>query len=337
MTSPTDENAWSSEELRLGLRYHAVRAETEAGNVFFNQFIYHQYLIEGRFSECVNSGIQLLLLCKSLDPASYDKIHKGSAYYWIGMAACLMNDFQAATYFFDAAVSEDLRAGYHPLTRSTPSFKFLLAQSDNPAQAARDLTKALANRFEFGINDYVQRPGISAQNQTFDIDQLRDRLIAPSLIRGREKYRTMVTALVSFALEWHYLNALMEVRPVTGTSEPFFVHLFKGCVLIESLAKLNPKFVPPTQHRSLVSVLQFLQHQLGIPNDLPTSSQGLSDVLLYVSRASTSIADSIIISGKLRNTIGHNIGWDVQITNAEYNQLVMRLFSSMFHLISSLY
>jgi len=42
-------------------------------------------------------------------------------------------------------------------------------------------------------------------------------------------------------IEWDYRSTLIELRPGDGTAEPFFIHLFRGCVLFESLLKANPK------------------------------------------------------------------------------------------------
>jgi len=138
----------STDELRTSLQLHARACQTAAGNAFFNSFEYVTDLHNGNYSGCLIKGLKLLASCKAIDPISYSSIHKGSAFYWIGMAAYLSNDYQTATFFFDAAVSEDLRSGHHPITRSTPSFKFILAQGDLQEQAAKPLVEALQARLQ---------------------------------------------------------------------------------------------------------------------------------------------------------------------------------------------
>src|SRR5688500_9773291 len=48
---------------------------------------------------------ELLGFCKKLNIDAFNKIHKGHPYYFIGITSFLMDDFQTAVYFFDAAVT----------------------------------------------------------------------------------------------------------------------------------------------------------------------------------------------------------------------------------------
>src|SRR5262249_23315613 len=56
-------------------------------------------------------------------------------------------------------------------------------------------------------------------------------------------------------------SGLIEIRVEQGTAEPFFTHLFKGCVLFESLLKANTKNTPTA--KLLGSILGELKDDLG--------------------------------------------------------------------------
>ncbi|MEI7527173.1 MAG: hypothetical protein WCJ95_22675, partial [Mariniphaga sp.] len=51
----------------------------------------------------------LLLILRSIDPVQYDKIHKGTPYYFIGWTTYQYFNFGKAIFYMDAAVSEDLK------------------------------------------------------------------------------------------------------------------------------------------------------------------------------------------------------------------------------------
>jgi hypothetical protein len=43
------------------------------------------------------------------------------------------------------------------------------------------------------------------------------------------------------------------------------------------------------------------------------------------------------LTGKIRNTLGHNLGWDVQINKLEYHHLFRIVAASCLHAIACLY
>jgi hypothetical protein len=330
-----DENAGhhavTTEELTLWLRTSSAICKTDAGNKFFNSFGYVEALRNGQYSRCVNEGLRLLSDCKSLDPRSFARIHKGSAYYWIGMASFLANDFQSATFFFDAAVTEDIRAGYDPLVRSTPSFKFLMIEGEADSQAAKQMVIELQRRLQLAMDDYNQRPGRTAAHPTCSLPLLRAHFIAPALSPLDTRLRSLPTALISFVLEWFYLNLFLDIRGGPGTSEPFMVHLFKGCVLFETRHPI------PASAKSLLPVLQALRRDLLLPNDLPISAPDFGAVLQALSSSSASIQDAFVTTGRLRNTLGHRLEWSSQLDNPIFNKLVFSILAACIHAILNLY
>ena len=125
----------------------ASKGSLEDGNQFFNRFKYVSDLLSGNYAASLSQGIDLLEKCRAIDEKAYMSIHKGSAYYWIRISAFLMHEHEIANFFFDAAVSEDIRNGADPINNSTPSFRFFLLEGDSPEQAAQQLVKSSGRRF----------------------------------------------------------------------------------------------------------------------------------------------------------------------------------------------
>lgn len=325
------------DELKLYLFFSASTCRTEAGNAFFGSFQYVQELFSGNHSQALELGLDLLNKCRYLDPWSYERIHKGTAFYWLGTAAFLVNDFQAATFFYDAAVSEDLRSGHHPITMSTPSFKFLMLQGQQPRQAAQNLVQTAQDRVQDLIDDYIQRPGIPPSAASYDMNMLRNGFLAKALSPGNSHWRSLSTALVSFVLEWNYFNTFLDLRFGVGTAEPFFLHLFKGCVLFESLVRANPTNPPPANSKSLINVLQHVRHELKTPNNLRIGESSLPTILQLLTQSSGIIVDCVEFTGRIRNTIGHNLGWDIPLEKLQYQQLYRMIAISCIHVLACLY
>jgi hypothetical protein len=314
----------------------ASNGPRENGNHFFNRFKYKTDLFDGDYAAALNQGLDLLIKCHAIDEEAYARIHKGSAYYWIGIAAFMVHDHELATFFFDASVSEDLRAGADPISNPSPSFYFLLVEGQQPAQAAKALVQVLQARIEELIGDYNARSGLQAGSAAFSISDLRARFLRPSISPNHETWRSSATTLISFCMEWDYRNSLLDIRPVRGTAEPFFLHLFKGCVLFESLLKGNP-VNPPPLISPLGNTLQHLYNDLGIPANISIGNTDFPSILADLVGADDSIQNAIKFTGRIRNTLGHNLGWNVTLDKAQYHRLFRMVSSSCFHAIACLY
>lgn len=324
----------SDDELR-GILQAAAAGPTSAGNVFFGSFKYVHDLHNGLHSAALHQGLALLSRCQALDSAAYAKIHKGTAYYWLGTACFLVHDYQTAVFFYDAAVSEDLRAGHDPLNNSTPSFKFILLEGADSAQAAKPLVEASEARTREIIDDYNTRSGKPASLVPLTLDQVRSSFLRPAVSTGNDRWRSLATALISFILEWDYRNALLDLRPGTGTVEPFFIHLFKGCLLFESLLKANPASPPPAG--TLGTALQHLHVALGIPQNTSIGNTDLPAIIASLPPDPASVPEAIAITGRIRNTVGHDLGWQVRLDKLTYHRLFRMIACSCLHAISALY
>jgi hypothetical protein len=316
-------------ELRRRLQL-AATGEPAPAHDFFSQFEYNVDIANQNILLVNDQIIPLLIKLKQLDSGAYARIHKGDPYYFAAMSSFFLHNFDHAVYFFDAAVSEDIKND--PGSR-TPAIMFLEIDGDPLNQAARPLTQNVEDRFTYFVNRYNQ---LSA-SIPIALPEIRIKFLSRA-VGDKQEWRTLATSLISFLLEADYLPVLQKIRVSDGTWEPFFTHLFKGCVLFESLLKANPYVpVPQGQLGNILNGNGGVKNRLGINRILNSSGPAFANVLADLSGVDNDIEKDLEIVVRLRNTIGHNIGWATPMTSDQYTQLVMKVMNAIIHTISGLY
>jgi hypothetical protein len=106
-----------------------------------------------------------------------------------------------------------------------------------------------------------------------------------------------------------------------------------------SLLKNNLKYPPTNNKSNLEDELRRLQTQLGHDKTkLNISGKTLGQVLAKLSTESDrSLPTAMQYTGWLRNTLGHNLGWNVFLNKNDYQQLFQMVTSSCLHAIACLY
>lgn len=291
------------------------------------------WINSGNYSQARDTILLLLHKCKDLDSESFTKIHKGNPYYYLAIATYLMKDAQTATFLFDAAVSEDLRTGADAETNPRPSTRFLALDTENPEQAALQLTLDTRAKVERSITLYNSLPGRCSTIPDLTIPSLRKKFLYPALSSKYMGWRTLATTFISFFIEWDFRNEFFDIQPKLGTSEPFYLHLFKGCVLFESLLKESP--LKP-RGGDLGKVLGELHDELGISPHLKISGT-LKQIFKALVTADSKIETAIVFTGRVRNTTGHKLSWDEPINQSQYQRFFEMIASSCLHAINCLY
>jgi hypothetical protein len=181
------------------------------------------------------------------------------------------------------------------------------------------------------INSYNARAGSVA----ITVNDVRRRFFARVLNAGQPHRTTLTAAFISYLLEWDYKSALVGLTE-RGSREPFFVHLFRGCLLFESLLKDNPLKTPrggtlgPILKRDLFA-------ELGISANMPISSPRF-DTIIRSLAVGQPVAAAIECTAKVRNTLGHNLAWQASsLDETNYNLLADSIATSCLHAISCLY
>jgi hypothetical protein len=309
----------------------AAAGDPSSADEFFGRLVFNEFRLKGDHLSAFNSAVDILTDLKAMDIQAYGRIHKGTIFYFTAISAFLLHDFQTATFFFDAAASEDMKNG--PNSR-TPALLFMILDAQNPNQAARDLTVIAENLLRTIVDGYNQCPDSVA----LTVDEVR-QIFLEHAINDHREWRTLVTSWISFLLEWSHRFTILNLRVEEGTWEPFYFHLFKGCLLFESLLKSEPsgQVTENTLGTILNASTSYARARLGITRLIHTGNATLSDVLRDVGTAAPGIENDIEFAARLRNTVGHNLGWATTINLSEYSLLARKVTNSCLHAISRLY
>lgn len=304
-------------------------------NQFWERFGYKLNFDTHNYSLAKQEIIYILHQCSDIDRDAYVKCHKGTPYYWLGTAAYLQNDYQTATFFFDAAVSEDLRIDAHPINNPTPAIYFLTLEGEQPLQAAQQLVQDAQEKVKRASDFYNGLVGKAPGISDLTVEEIRKKFLIPGLDQNKPGWRTLVSAFITYFIEWESRNEFYDIRPGGGTSEPFFLHLFKGCVLFESLLRINPKRTP--KGHNLGGLLDNLSTELGIAPHPNIGGITFPELIANLESSDNRIETAILNSGRVRNTVGHDLGWVAPMDKVEYQQLYLMIASSCLHVINCLY
>lgn len=306
--------------------------DPQAASDFFVRFELAPLYHANKFYECLDTGHLILHLLAKLNQEKYRIIHKGYLLYWMSMAAYRIHDYQTAVYYMDATLSEDLRN--FPESTDTPPHLFLRLEGHDPRQAAQAITATVEATIQEYMAVYNQIAPLNGQ-RPISIESLRNGFLRPLTLASDVHKRSLTSTFISFFAEFKYRDFQLGILSGPRSNEPVMLHLFKGCLLFESLLKNNSKNrTDGTLERVLVNLREDLN--LGKPN-LSISAKSLDIVLKEAVDANNDLLTSIILTGKLRNTLSHNLGWDTEITNLQYQHCFLHISIALFHSLNLLY
>ncbi|MGH2645179.1 MAG: hypothetical protein ACRDE2_14595, partial [Chitinophagaceae bacterium] len=275
----------------------------------------------------------LLQILKSLDSVQYDKIHKGTPYYFIGWTTYQYRDLAKAIFYMDAAVSEDLK---FPMVQSkkstTPALNFFLLKSE-PVSTGITTHSKLRNVIEETLRLYETNGGGRISVEDFCNNFVDDLLYSGS------KERSLLTALYTFLLEYQEKEKQISLRSnVGGSIQPFLDHLFDGARILESLleeskATKDKTLYPKIKNATALSV------NLTVLKSNCTLADAESEFNKQVAADGSSFQDRNFASAYIiRNTTGHSLLWPDQFSNVNsYATLYNNLVNSIFWTIEKLW
>ena len=338
-------------ELRDDKLKEAALEGLEAANSFFIEFgDILEMLNEEKWAEAKAFAHEFLIECWRRDPHAWNEIYKGQPYLWLGRATFMLEDYESAVFFYDAAAREDLRLHCHPTSHSTLAFNFLTLEGydpKNPATKTIDYAYVMVNEV---LQYYTTPKNISDSETSLSMDKLRVRMLRPAIESEDEGIRSIATSLLTFCFEWHYRNSLIEIVNKLGTLEPFFLHLYKGCLLFESLLK-NQNMAPPIGPKPNLGTMlnqREIQGYLKIPQPSKEDfsadqfSVVLSELKTALGKKPLDMWTVIKLTAKTRNTLGHDLGQNLQTRSQPfeknlYQELSRIIAASSFHAIARLY
>jgi len=273
---------------------------------------------------------------KKIDKDVFHQFHKGNPYYWLGVAYFQLGDYASAVYFMNAAAKEDLELRNPNKPSSATWFIGLNSWSKNQAgrvivqQAALEMRKLIRN-----YNTCLQR---EEHNNPFSMKLLREKILRKAIEIKNPCYQSISTALISFVLEFNNRIERLRILDSLESIEPFAHHLFKGCVLLESLLKENPgRNNNLKSSDDLIKWVREKSKSLDIPEKLTLDNKSLQSIINDIPKGSIKLIDSFSLACRIRNTTGHSIEWQLKITEKQYSKLYKAIGFSCLHVINKLY
>lgn len=273
------------------------------------------------------------------DADRYEKLHKGTPFYFIGMASYYSRDFEKALFYMDAALEEDL-ALHKEKWPDNPAGKFVLLQEDSPDQAAKPLVKRTREAFESLMKAVTDLGGIG-----LSVEDFRNKLVRPAMTVGSGK-RSAVTALFSFLLEFSSREKELSLAGrSTSTGEPFFIHLLKGAVLFETLLKTSPVGSAIQSGNPKATINDLLKSTTIYPAfGFATVPQGFGvhtfdEVLDAIRDDKTGDFSQRAVRATwgIRNTTGHSMGWPYRPDPDEYKNVYHLIAGALSATLSKLH
>ena len=283
----------------------------------------------------------VLQVLRSANRAKYEAIHKGTPFYFMGVASYLTGDFERALFYMDCAVSEDLRL-HGARWSQVPSGLFLRLDDIPDAQFAKPLVRQTREFFE----SWCKKVGVEG-GTGLTIESYRVKFVDHAM-SAEAPLRSAVTAFLSFLLEARARLIQLELAPAAeGTGEPFFLHLFKGGLLFETLLKLSTlgKSVSKAKPKCMLNDLlsdNTLRTALGFPGGITgfgasTFDDVLTAVLADATSARPFVERAVRATWGIRNSTGHNLAWPHRPSEAEYAQCFLLILAALCLALDRLY
>jgi hypothetical protein len=273
---------------------------------------------------------QVLAQIERVDSEKYARIHKGTPFYIMGWLAYEMKDYEKGVFYMDAALSEDIH-NFLSKWQTLPAASFIFLEDANQEAAARDITVQMKIEVNAHLDRFSRESGLSLNTTT-----LIDKFLEPNATD--DSYRSIITALLTFLLEGKERQIQLNLRSKHGGSiEPFITHLFKGGLIFESLLKKQYTGTGIT----LEKYLPALSNELELKKSLYTTERPykFGDMPGHLQKWEKEDfhEKAIALAYAIRNTSGHDLGWQVVLTEEFYSVLFDGIVNAIFWTIKKVY
>lgn len=284
--------------------------------------------------EVFNDYKNLLRILIYDNEQKYREIHKGTPFYFMAWSAFRMKNYEDAVFYMDAAISEDERKIKGRKFKDwikDPGGRFLTLD-DQEGQVAKEITLQLRARVEIELKEFNNTSGL----RKIEFSKFINHFVL-AIAKNRNK-RSIITALYSFILEFSDRFDMLSLRSkIGGSLEPILTHLFKGCLVVESILKTKyPRFKRGTLGDILRDTV--VKKHLGVKSPTAIGKVDLSDIKKYLGEKSKYEETNFNITYGIRNTAGHNLGWTDIFDNPKiYENLYKSIIQTIFWTIYKLY
>lgn len=236
------------------------------------------------------------------DRLKYEKIHKGTPFYFLAWTAFDLKNYEKAVFYMDAAISEDMRKNPQGwLNNPASQFLTLNVQGD---QTAIRITKHLTDKISTELSRFNKISSLPPLSIKFFVEKFVKELAKD------KKHHSIITAFYSFILEFEDREKELSLRSTAGGSiEPTLTYLFKGGLIFESLLKyLYPKKDNGIDEcKTLGNIFNTKTFRADFNVAIQTSANTLQEI---VNNIKDDLQSAFNTTSKIRNTAGHNLVWD---------------------------
>lgn len=256
-------------------------------------------------------------------PNEYKKIHKGTPFFWIGWYSFLVEYYDQAVFYIDAAMSEDkinhppekwLNSGAARFFRlKLPYYQRLFDSSSAP-----ELNEVLEKEFK--------RFNLLNLNNNITIESFVEKFVEKIIY---DNNTAIITTLYTFIFEKEGIMEMIRNRGENGgTIEPMLMHIFKGALIFETLLK---KHYTGT---TLGNTLQNCQSKYSFDFQ-QCKPNSFNDIFSYKNQNNKQSA--FCMTYKLRNKTAHKLNWDDSFTESHYEKVYQNILNAIFFVIQEEY
>jgi hypothetical protein len=304
---------------------------------YWNKF-HFRLLIEYNQPQTVISEIfETFQKLKDIDSRKFHEFHKGNPYYYLGISYFMIQDYESAVYYINAAAKEDLELKPKP-NYPSPATWFIEMDSKPEKQAGREIVRIAETEMNRLIAEYNKVLVESSIKEIFSIEKLRDKLLKKATAVDKQQYQTIATSIISYVLEFSNRIQSLRILDSLESVEPFVLHLFKGCIILESILKENPR--PNAKIKSsddLISWVKNKSKDLNLLAALNLNAKNLQSIIIDLPSRQLNLEDCFSITCKVRNKTGHTLEWEFKTTERQYQLLFDAIGVSCLHTINRLY
>lgn len=307
--------------------------EVSNADSFFEYFRI-KYIEDFKLSpfEEIKIYIELLKWLKIDLKDKYNKIHKGTPYFFIGWNSFLIKNYESAIFYLDAAITEDkINHGKETTLKSGAALFFMLDSEYDPP-----FEKYNSSKLEDIIIPELTRFNNLGTNQ-LEIEDFKN--FVQEIIF--EKFTSIITTLYTFILEKESIIDMIHLKSIYGgTIEPMILHLFKGALIFETLLKkyhfkdLSLKYGPKNvnniggilQKSEITSFYNFVFTNC--------SEASIKNIFKYIKdHDDDSIETAFHSTCRVRNTTSHKLNWDEDFSVENYEIVFKQIINAIFYLI----
>jgi hypothetical protein len=277
---------------------------------------------------------QVLGRAQSVNKDIFQKMHKGTPYYFAAMASYLIDDFDKAAAYMELALYEDRKNKTKDEIKDSPAAKFFLLDVDDRNHAAYQIVKEIKNILNNYLKEYKTITLLESRNLTQEIAyKLFNIAISDK--------SAIATSFISYLLNVNKYRNIALFKTKELSNEPMYTSLFQGCVLFETSLRVYTGKDNSVLLRRLLDDDDRISN-LGINKDSlnglcdEVNNKSVSEIYSTMNEKENSLEKFFAYTYGIRNAVGHNLLWEGDLGEDKYFSIFKNILFANFRLILEL-